>query len=62
MKLLKLVYSLEQLSPKIKEYEKCMNINFQTPHWKFDLNTFEFVEISNSKEKNYPEESQIMKD
>ena len=62
LKLLKLVYSLEQLSPKIKKYEKCMNINFQTPHWKFDLNTFEFVEISNSKEKNYPEESQIIKD
>ena len=60
LKLLNLVYSLEELDLKIKKYEKCMNTDFQTQHWKFDLNTFEFVEISNSRDNYYPEESQII--
>lgn len=52
LRLLKLVFSDNELNITIKEYEDLMNTWYKTPHWKFDNEKFKFIEISDSKE-NY---------
>lgn len=67
LNLLKTVITEEELKIQIKEYENLINNRYQTPHWKFDCEKFEFIEISDSKEYNWdgiehPTEDEIIKE
>jgi len=66
LNLLKPVINNDKLKTTIKEYESSLNTWYKIPHWKFDEDKFEFIEISDSKENNgdgieHPTEEEIIK-